>query len=328
MNNPFAASYLPRSLGALCISFTLVASVAAQQWPERPIKLVVPYPPGGLTDVVSRALADEAGKVLGTSVVVENKPGAGGQIGLQSVLSAPRDGYTVALVVPATMITLPLTNPAFKIQPLKDFEPITAAVETATVLVVNKDVGPKTLADFTAHARKNTGKLNYGIPGTGTSFHFNNVRMANALGFEATHVAYPGEVQVYNDLAGGQLQYGLLSVTMRGQIMDGGKVIPLAVTGTKRNASMPQVPTFKEQGVDFSTDGWVGYAVGAGTPPAIVAKLSEAFTKALRTPAVTDRLTKLGLDVVASTPAQFRIAIQEGTERYGALFRSGAVKID
>lgn len=317
-----------RQLGALSFAFATVASASAQQWPERPIKLVVPYPPGGLTDVVTRSIADEAGRILGTSVVVENKPGAGGQIGLQGVLAAPRDGYTVALVVPATMITLPLTNPAFKIQPLKDFEPITAAVETATILVANKELGLKNVADFTAYARKNAGKLNYGIPGTGTSFHFNNVRMANLMGFQATHVAYPGEVQVYNDVAGGQLQYALLSVTMRAQIMDGGKVVPLAISGAKRNPQMPQVPTFKEQGVDFSTDGWVGYAVGAGTPQPIVAKLHEAFAKALRTPAVHDRLTQLGLEVVATTPAQFRESIQEGTERYGTLVRSGAIKID
>jgi tripartite-type tricarboxylate transporter receptor subunit TctC len=317
-----------RQLGALSVALAASASASAQQWPERPIKLVVPYPPGGLTDVVSRALAEEAGKILGTSVVIDNKPGAGGQIGLQGVLAAPRDGYTVALVVPATMVTLPLTNPNFKIQPLKDFEPLTAAVETSLTLVVNKELGIKTLSDFTAYARKNTGKLNYGIPGAGTSFHFNNVLMANKLGFQATFVSYPGEVQVYNDLAGGQLQYALLSSTMRSQIVDGGKVVALAVAGSRREVNMPQVATFREQGVDFSSDGWVGYAVGAGTPPAIVAKLSEAFTKALRTPAVNDRLTQLGLDVIASTPAQFRTAIQEGTERYGALVRSGAIKID
>ncbi|MBL8376319.1 MAG: tripartite tricarboxylate transporter substrate binding protein [Burkholderiales bacterium] len=316
-----------RALAALALCLC-AASALANKWPERPIKIVVPYPPGGLTDVVTRTLGDELGAVLGTQVVVENKPGAGGQVGLQGVLAAPRDGYTVALVVPATMITLPLTNPAYKIRPLQDFEPITAAVQTSLILAVNKDLGVRTLAEFTAYARRNTGKLNYGTPGAGTSFHFNNVLMANKMGFQGTHVPYHGEARIFLDLISGQIQYALLSTTMRAQVMDGGKVVALAVSGNRREESMPQVPTFKEQGVDFVSDGWVGYAVASGTPPSVIARLGEAFTKALRTPSVAQRLDKLGLDVWASTPAQFRSAIQEGDERYGALVRSGAIKID
>jgi tripartite-type tricarboxylate transporter receptor subunit TctC len=244
------------------------------------------------------------------------------------VLAAPRDGYTIALVVPATMITLPLTNPAFKIKPLQDFVPITAAVNTAATLIVSKDLGVKTLEEFAAYGRKHPGAMSYGVPGgAGTSFHFNSVIMAGKLGIEAAYVPYPGEVQAFNDVAGGRLQYALVSSTMRPQI-ESGKVVPLAVAGRKRDTHMKQVPTFREKGIDFTSDGWVGYAVASGTPLPVVARLSEAFVKALHTPAVQERLAGLGLDVVGNTPAQFQAAIQASTERYGALLRTGAVKIE
>lgn len=303
------------------------ALAAAAEWPERPIKLVVPYPPGGLTDIVSRTLSDELGKQLGTSVVIENKAGAGGQIGLETVLQAPKDGYTLALVVPATMVTLPLTNPNYKIKPLEQFEPITIAVDTFVTLVVDRKLGVNTLKDFTALAKKSPGKLNYGTPGAGTSFHFNNVVMAEKLGIETVHVPYNGEVKILNDIAGGALQYALVSNAGKA-FVDGGQVVALAVTGDKRSTSLPQVPTFKEAGVDFNSDGWVGYVAAKGTPQAVLDKLSDAFSKALQTPAVRQKLTDMGYTVVGNTPAQFRTKVQDSSKRYGELVRSGAVKID
>jgi tripartite-type tricarboxylate transporter receptor subunit TctC len=168
----------------------LSVSVAHAEWPDKPIKLIVPYPAGGLTDIVTRVLADEVGRNLGTTMVVENKAGAGGQIGLDTMLRAPKDGYTIALVVPATMITLPLTNANFKIKPLEQFAPITIAVDTFLTLVVDSKLGVNTLPEFIAYAKRNPGKINYGTPGVGTSFHFNNVLMARKLGMDAVHVPY------------------------------------------------------------------------------------------------------------------------------------------
>ena len=175
--------------GAMASFAGLAAAPAlAGPWPERPIKLIVPYPAGGLTDIVSRLVGEELGRALGTSIVVDNRAGAGGQIGLQALLQAPRDGYTIALVVPATMVTLPLTNPAYQIKPLEQFEPLTIAVDTFLALVVDKKMGIQTVQQFAEHARKNPGKLNYGTPGAGTSFHFNNVILAQKLGVQAQHV--------------------------------------------------------------------------------------------------------------------------------------------
>lgn len=309
------------------LAMTGAWGVHAAEWPDRPIKLVVPYPAGGLTDIVSRVVSEEVGKLLGTSIVVENKAGAGGQIGLQGVLQAPKDGYTVALVVPATMITLPLTNPDYKIKPLEQFEPLTIAVDTFLTLVVNNSLGVKNLKEFVAYAKKQPGALNYGIPGTGTSFHFNNVIMAQKLGIDTHYVPYKGEGQILNDIAGGALHYALVSNAGK-SLIDAGQVTALNVTSAKRVNSMPQIPTFKESGVDFITDGWVGYAVAKGTPKPVVDKLSAAFVKALNTPAIKQKLVDMGYQVVAGTPEHFVSEVQQGTKKYADLLRTGAVKLD
>lgn len=318
---------LLHGLSAAALSLYAALPAQASQWPERPIRLIVPYPAGGLTDIVSRIVSDEVGKALGTAVVVDNRPGAGGQIGLQALLQAPRDGYTVALVVPATMVTLPLTNPNYKIRPLEQFEPITIAVDTFMTLVVDRKLGLNTVQQFAEYARKNPGKLNYGTPGAGTSFHFNNVILAQKLGIKAQHVPYAGEVQMLNDIAGGQLQYALVSNAGK-TFVENGQVTALAVTSSQRVSSLPDVPTFRESGIDFTSDGWVGYAAAKGTPAPILAKLNAAFVQALKTPAVSSKLAEMGYQVVANQPAQFRQIVQDSTRRYGELLKSGAVKID
>lgn len=319
---------LRRLLAGAIASFACVAAAPALagEWPERPIKLIVPYPAGGLTDIVSRLVGDELGRTLGTSIVVENRAGAGGQIGLQALLQAPKDGYTIGLVVPATMVTLPLTNPAYKIKPLEQFEPITIAVDTFLTLVVDKKMGIDTVQQFADYARKNPGKMNYGTPGAGTSFHFNNVILAQKLGVQAQHVPYTGEVQMLNDIAGGQLQYALVSNAGK-TFVDNGQVAALAVTAAKRVSSMPTVPTFKESGVDFVSDGWVGYVAAKGTPAPVLAKLQGAFVKALHAPAVQQKPSDMGYQVVGNTPAQFRKIVQDSSQRYGELLSTGAVKL-
>lgn len=311
------------SLG--CALATGATAASAAGWPTGPVRIVVPYPAGGLTDVVTRVVADGLAQQTGQTVLVENKPGAGGQIGLQGVLQAARDGHTIALVVPATMITLPLTNPAYKIQPLKDFEPLTSAVDTSMTLIVSPQLGVKTLKEFVAHARANPGKLNYGTPGAGTSYHFSNLLMAKALGFTAAHIPYQGEVKFLADVAGGTLQYSLVSSAAKATI-EAGKVIPLAVTSGARSPTMPDVPTFVEQGVDFKTDGWVGYALASGTPPEVVNQVAGALVKAIRSPAVSQRLTSMGFVVAGSERAAFRDAILRSTDIYKGLVASGATK--
>jgi tripartite-type tricarboxylate transporter receptor subunit TctC len=315
---------LLRAAAALALACT--ATLAAAEWPDRPVRIVVPYPAGGLTDVVTRVMSDALGRELGQPVIVENKAGAGGQIGLQGVLAAPRDGYTVALVVPATMVTLPLTSAAYKIRPLQDFEPVTAAVETYMTLVVAPSLGIKTLPEFVAYAKRNDGKLNYGTPGAGTSYHFSNLVMARKLGIQPVHIPYQGESQFLNDLASGVLQYALVSSAGRAFI-EGGKIVPLAMTHSTRSPTLPNVPTFVEQGVDFTTDGWVGYAVAAGTPAPVVDRLNAAMIKALRSTDVSRRLTDMGFIVVGNDRNRFKANIVASTKVYEELVKSGDVKV-
>jgi len=311
---------------ALCAT-ALAAHAAAQDFPSKPIKLIIPYPPGGLTDIVTRAVVDEAGRALGQTIVLENRSGAGGQIGLQAMMSAPRDGHTIALVVPATMITLPLTNKEFPFKPLQDFEPLTTAVETFLTLVVGPNLGVRNLQEFIAYGKKNPGKMNYGTPGVGTSFHFNNVQMGEKLGIDGTHVPYNGEVKILTDLGGGELQYALVSNAGK-PFIDGGKVLALAVTSSKRVVSQPNVATFREQGVDFVSDGWVGYAAPAGVPVAVLDKLNGALVKALETPKVKAALTEMGYTVVANSRRDFRANIERSTKWYADTIRAGRIKLN
>lgn len=313
------------AIAALLAGLSMAAAQA--QWPDRPIKLIVPYPAGGLTDIVTRVLSDEVGKNLGTTIVVENKAGAGGQIGLDTILRAPADGYTIGLVVPATMITLPLTNPNFKIKPLEQFAPITMVVDTYLSLVVDPKLGPKTLMEFIDYAKKHPGKLNYGTPGIGTSYHFNNVMMARKLGIDTVHVPYQGEVKILTDLTGGLLQYALVTNTAK-PFIDSGKVLALAVTTGKRVVSLPNVPTFKEAGADFTSDGWVGYVAAAATPKPVMDKLNAAFVKALQAPAVRQRLTEMGYVVSGNSPEQFTAVVREATKRYSDVITAGQIKLD
>lgn len=310
-----------------CVALATAPLALAADWPQRPLKLIVPYPAGGLTDTVSRLLSDEVGKILGQPVIIDNRAGAGGQIGLQAMMSAPRDGHTIALVVPATMSTLPLTNPNYPFQPLKDFEPITTAAETYLTLVVSPKLGVKTLADFKAYAAAHPDRMYYGTPGAGTSFHFNNVVLQQTLGFTATHVPYAGEVQMLNDIVGGQLAYALVSNAGR-TFIEGGKVVPLAITAAQRVRALPNVPTFRENGIDFTSEGWVGYAAAAGTPAPILDALNAAFRRALEQPRIQQAFAEMGYTPVGNSRQAFRALVEANTRRYAALLESGAVRLD
>lgn len=294
----------------------------AESWPNRDVRIVVPYPPGGLTDTVTRVVAEELSKEIGQSVVVENKPGANGQIGLNEVINAPKDGYTIGLVVPATMITLPLTNPNYKIKPLEQLEPLTVAVDTFLTLVVAPNLGVKDVKEFVELGK--TKELMYGVPGVGSSFHFNNVMMAKKLGFAATSVPYAGESPILIDVAGSHLDYALVSNAGKAYI-EGNKVVPLAVTSKKRVSSLPEIPTFMEMGVDFASDGWVGYIAAKGTPDALLDKMSAAIAKAVKSESVSNKLSNMGYTVVGSSRAEFRDIIENRGRTYSDVIKSGDI---
>lgn len=324
-------SHIRRTLllaGCSVAASALFASASlAQSWPQRPIKLIVPYPVGGLTDNVSRAIGEEVGRLLGQNVVIENRAGAGGKIGLDLLKQSPPDGYTIGLAVPANMVTLPLTNPNYGLDPMADFEPITRAVRTHQVLVVSGQLNVKTIPEFVEYARRNPDKLSYGTPGAGTSFHFNVVRMEQKLGIKGLHVPYKGEGPVLTDLAAGQIQYMLTSNPSSGLIASG-KIVPLAVASKSRIAPLPDLPTFAEQGFDFASDGWVGYIAPKGVPVEILDRLNQAFVEAVRSPKLQAALVTMGYTPDGSSREEFARTIAENTETYSQLLKSGLVRLE
>ena len=197
---------------------------------------------------------------------------------------------------------------------------------TYLVLVANPSVA-KTLREFIAAAKANPGKFNYGTPGAGTSFHFNTVKFAQDAGIQTVHIPYKGEVNVLNDVVGGQLQFMFATNTAKPMI-DAGRVIPLGVATSARIASLPNVPTLKEQGLDFTSDGWVAYVAAAGTPERVLDQLNAAFVKAMQGPKLQQAYRDMNYIVRASSRAEFRDAVSRGMQTYGAMIKSGAIKLD
>ncbi|MDO9436405.1 tripartite tricarboxylate transporter substrate binding protein [Hydrogenophaga sp.] len=312
----------------LALAALAVVGSASAAWPEKPITLIVPFPAGGLTDAVSRSLAEEVGRLLGQPLIVDSRPGANGRIGLEQLARAPKDGYTIAVTVPGLMIFQPLTEKTYKFDPLRDFEPITIAVDTYNVFVAHPSISPAgDLREFVAKAKAQPGVMNYGTPGSGSSFHFNSVVLADKLGIKAAHVSYRGEAPALIDLAGGSIQFMLAGQSARPYIQDG-KIKPIAVTARQRVAILPNVPTFAELGVDFRTDGWVGYVAPAGVPKEVLDRLSEAFRTAIKLPKVREQIATMGYEPVGNSREEFRSLIKDRLEHYRGLIQSGKVKLE
>ena len=314
------------SSAGIAIALGFSATVCAA-FPDRPITIIVPYAAGGLTDSVARTLAEGITKELGVSVVIENRTGAGGKIGMDAIRRAPKDGYTLGIAVPGTMVMLPLIDPNYGMVPLKDFTPITIAVNTFTVLVVSKQALPSGgLEKFIEMAKTRPGKLNYGTPGAGTSFHFNSELLGSKLGIEAVHVPYKGESAALADLAGGQIDFMLAGEGAKA-FVDGGRVRAIAVSSKKRIDGYPNTPTFMESGVDFSTDGWVGMIGPSDLPPAVLEKLLAALVATVKSAKAQAAFARMGYSPVGNTPAEFRKQVEESSIRYGDMLTSGKVKL-
>lgn len=316
-----------RSLAAgLLTCAALVTTNVQAAWPDRPITLVVPYPAGGVADTISRAVAREVGTHLGQQIVVENRPGASGKIGLEMVKRAQPDGYTIGLAVPSTMVLLPLADPRFGLGP-QDFQPVSLACDTYTVLVVNPRLNIRTLPEFVQYARSHPDVMNYASAGNGTSFHFGAALLAQKLGIQATHVAYKGESPAMSDVAAGHVQF-MLATNSAKAFIDGGKLVPVAVAAPHRVAALPGVPTFRELGVDYETDGWIGYVGPRNMPADVTAKLDSAFRAALQTPALRQTFTSMGYVPTEAGAAAMGKAIAQGQARFRPLIQSGVVKLD
>lgn len=303
------------------------SSVFAQAFPDRTVRIVVPFPPGGSTDFVSRLISPKMGEVLGQSVIVDNRGGGNTIIGTEAVAKSPADGYT--LLVQTTNLTV---NPAlYKTKlgydPIKDFAPIALIGSTPHVLVVPASSPFKTLADYIAHAKANPGAVNYGSGGSGTVNHLCGEMLSVMTGVKLTHVPYKGSGAVLPDLLSAQIMslYAPVS-TVVGHITEG-RLRALAVTTLKRSSQLPTVPTFDESGIKgYDLSSWVGILAPANTPAPVVSRLHAAVTQAVRDPKVAERLN--AYDIYMSSPQEFATFLRNDVDKQRKLIEASGAKID
>src|SRR5689334_7067234 len=318
----------PRWLLA-CLCAGMVPMFAhAQTWPSKPIRLIVPFPPGGGTDVVSRTLAERLAALLKTSVVIDNKPGAGGNLGLDVAAKSLPDGYTIAMGQTSNLAINPTLYSSLPFNPVKDFAPVALIAAQPLVLVVAKDAPWKTLADVVAAGKSKPG-LTMASAGNGTVGHLAGEMFGRRAGLSFVHVPYKGAAPALNDIMGGQVAVFFASAgAVMGQI-DGGRVRAIAVTSIRRMAKMPDVPTIAESGYPgFEATDWKGLVAPAGTPAAIIRDLNAAVVRALGSPEVTERLAAEGSEPIGGTPERFAQFIRDEGAKWSEIVRQSGAKVD
>lgn len=309
----------------------LTAHVAAnaQSYPSRAIKLIVPFPAGGGTDLIAREVANKVAVANGWSIVIDNKPGSGGNLGVDAAAKAPADGYTLVLGQTSNLAINPTLYAKLPYSPEKDLTPVIEVASAPLVLVVADDSPYKTLADVVAAAKAKPEALNYASSGSGTVAHLATELFQKTASVKFTHVPYKGAAQGSTDLIGGQIQMYMSSVpTLIGYIKNG-KMRALAVTSPKRTADLPAVPTVAESGYKgFEAVTWFGLAGPAGLPKDVVAKLNAAFNKALKDPEVKGKLASQGAEALGGTPEQFAKLIRDDIGRWAPIVKESGAKVD
>lgn len=314
-------------LRALACAATLFTAAAhADTYPSKPVSMIVPYPAGGATDVVARAVAERLTQSWGQSVIVENRAGAGTTIGASSVARARGDGYTLFMTTSAHTISGHLYS-KLSYDPVKDFAPITLVTKVPLVLVVNPAIPAKTLPEFLTYLKQNGGAVNFASPGNGTAQHLSGELFKIATKSTITHVPYRGDAPAFTDLAGGQVQMMLATITSALPLIESGKLRALAVANGKRVQALRDVPTFAEAGMPgFEAATWFGILAPAAMPQEQAQRIYEDVSKIVATPEMQTRIEGLGGEVVNSTPKAFAAFMQQEEEKWGqAVKASGAV---
>jgi len=313
-------------LAALVATFALVAG--AQDYPSKPIRLVVPQPPGGPTDIVARLVAQRLSERLGQQVIVDNKPGAGANIGTEIVAKAPKDGYTL-LVGTVQQIVNPFLFASLPFDPMKDLTPVSLMTKAYIVLVVNPEVPAKSVQELIALAKSKPGGLSWASAGNGSTSHLALELLKGQTGIDATHVPYKGTQPALTDVLGGRVPVMFDGVVTSLPHIKAGKLRPLAVASLTRTPLLPDVPTMTEAGVaGFEAVGLATILAPAGTPAPIVDRLAREIAAILNAPEVRDQLVAMGLEVVASTPAQFAAYNESESRKWGKIIREANIRTE
>jgi tripartite-type tricarboxylate transporter receptor subunit TctC len=317
--------FIVAALAALAL--TLAAPGIAQNYPSKPIRLIVPFPPGGGTDSVSRLVAQELQKSTGWTIVVENKAGAGGMIGLQEAARARPDGYDIVMAQVDNMVIAPAVQRTGTMDPVKDLTPVIQVASSPFLFMSSVDSKYKTLNDWVSEAKAKPNTVTYGTAGYGTFTHLAVELLQKAGNFTAVQVPYKGAAPAITDLLGGHIPMAALSIASGMPHIQGGKVRGLAVTSAARSPALPDVPTVAESGFPgFEANGWLGILVPNGTPPDVIAKLNSEIAKVMQSAEMKKQLLAQGVEARTSTPEQFGTFIKSESAKWGKIIADAGIK--
>jgi tripartite-type tricarboxylate transporter receptor subunit TctC len=318
---------MAKAVAALLL-MAAAAGASAQAWPVKPVKMVVPFPAGGPTDVLTRAMADKLGTALGQPVVIENKPGAGGAIGADFVAKSAPDGYTLVMATTSTHSIGPYLA-KLPYDPQKDFTPIVWVGNATNILVVPPSLGVNSVQELIALAKKDPGRLNYATSGVGTVVHLTSEHFANMAGVKFTHVPYKGVQLSIPDLLSGQVSMLFDNIMTAQSHIKSGKLKALGISSSQRSPLVPDVPTIAESGLPgFESVTWFGVFGPAGTPKAVVDRMNAEVNKVLADPAIRERFAQLGFEPAGGTPGDFAAVVQRDAAKWSRVIKDANVRAD
>lgn len=320
-------SFTRRVAAAIFAVLSTLGAASAADYPVRPIKWVVPYPPAGTTDVLARIVAQWLTENIGQQVIVENKPGAGNNIGTEFVINSPPDGYTMLLVNPANGINASLYK-KLSFNFIRDIAPVAGLVRTPNVMVVTNSLPVKTVAEFIAYCKANPSKVNMASSSSGTSTHLSGELFKSMTGCNMVHIPYKGAGPVLADLIGGQVQVFFDNLPSSAGHIKSGSIRALAVTSTARVASFPDLPTVGDTVPGYEATAWFGVGMPKGTPRAVIEKMNAAINRALADPKIRSRLADLGGSPIAGSPEDFGKVIVSETEKWAKVVASSGATVD
>src|SRR3954447_7200648 len=315
-------------LGLLVAALPAAAQDTSQDWPTKPVKIVVPFGPGSTPDVVARLIADHLQKKLGQPFVIDNKPGASGNIGTDAVAKAAPDGTTIGVSIGGPLAINTLLFSKLPYDPKTDIAPITQLVTQPSALAVNSQVMVNSAAELVALLKREPGKYNFGSIGNGSLSHLAMEAIALASGTQMVHIPYPGSPQAMTAVIRGDVQMACLPAIAVTPHAGSDKVKILAVSTAKRSALLPDIPTLKESGIDVEADAWMGLIAPAKTPDAIIARIHDEVVDAIRTPEVREKLALQVMEPIGNSPAEFRAAIDAEIVRWAPVIKASDIKIN
>jgi len=306
-----------------------IAPSAAQNYPVKPVRWIVPFPPGGGTDLTTRILSPKLSEALNQQIVVDNRPGSGGTLGLSIAAKAPADGYHIATVQTANMSIAPALYKKLQYDSLKDFAPVTQGVKAALVMVAHPSFPPRNVAELVKLARAKPGAITYGTPGNGTGGHLGTELIKIMAKVDMIHIPYKGASPALTDLMGGQITIYLSSIPPAAPLVKSGRLKAIGVTGSKRSQTLADVPTFAESGLPgYVVENWYGIAVPASVPRDIITRLNTELVRILGMPDTREKFAIDGSEPAPSTPEQFAAFLRDEHQKWGRVVREAKVQVD